>query len=132
MSMSVFDRQKLYTDLQKPPAMKFKDLEAVMSIVKYSTLPMQVRADLHSRHRIERTDLHHHSVRPPRSPVQTEGRSLFRRRESVRRITTMSRRPVAVFEEAISVDVPTELLQQAVAGSSIISASSRWLPDATG
>jgi len=45
MSMSVFDRQKLYTDLQKPPAMKFKDLEAVMSIVKYSTLPMQVRAD---------------------------------------------------------------------------------------
>jgi hypothetical protein len=31
----------------------------------------------------------------------------------------MSRRPVAWFEEVVNVDVPTELLQQAVAGSSV-------------
>jgi hypothetical protein len=35
------------------------------------------------------------------------------------RITTLSRRPVNWFEEAVTVDIPTELLQQAVKGSSI-------------
>ena len=31
--------------LYKPPAVKFKDLEAVTTLVKYNTLPMRVRAD---------------------------------------------------------------------------------------
>jgi hypothetical protein len=35
------------------------------------------------------------------------------------RITSMSRRPVNWFEDVVSVDVPTDLLQQAVKGSSI-------------
>jgi GWxTD domain-containing protein len=120
-SMNVFERMKLYADLQKPPAVQFKDLEArVTSIVKYdNTLPMQVRADYipvtgssvltFITIQFDRKDLRFKQ----KEGVSSAGVNLYAR------ITTMSRRPVAVFEEALNVEVPTELLQQAVAGPSI-------------
>ena len=41
-----FDRLKLFADLHRPPAVKFKDLEAlVTSSVRFNTLPMKVRVD---------------------------------------------------------------------------------------
>src|SRR5512141_1210545 len=46
MRMNQFERLEQFAKLQKPPAIKFKDLEAaVSSSIRYNTLPMQVRAD---------------------------------------------------------------------------------------
>src|SRR5258706_13327647 len=45
-SMSEFNRLEQFAKLQKPPAIKYKDLEAaVNSSIKYNLLPMKVRAD---------------------------------------------------------------------------------------
>src|SRR5438128_2032319 len=44
--MNEFERLEQFAKLQKPPAVKFKDLEAqVNSVIKFNILPMQARAD---------------------------------------------------------------------------------------
>lgn len=44
--MNMFDRLNLYTNVQKAPTIKFKDLDAVInSTIRYNLLPMQVRTD---------------------------------------------------------------------------------------
>src|SRR5262249_5122749 len=44
--MNVFDRLEQFAKLQKPPEVKFKDLEAaVNSTIKYNLLPMAARVD---------------------------------------------------------------------------------------
>jgi len=44
--MNQFERLQQFANLQKPPQVKFKDLEAaVSSTIRYNTLPMKVRAD---------------------------------------------------------------------------------------
>ena len=46
MRMNQFERLEQFAKLQKPPAIKFKDLEAaVSSKITFNILPMQVRAD---------------------------------------------------------------------------------------
>ena len=119
-NMGQFERLEQFAKLQKAPAIKFKDLEAlVTSSIKYNTLPMQVRADY-----IPVTGasvLTFITVQFDRKDLQ------FKQKEGVSSatvniyatITSMARRPVARFEEVVNVDVPTELLQQAMAGSSI-------------
>ncbi|RPI11104.1 MAG: GWxTD domain-containing protein, partial [Acidobacteriales bacterium] len=115
-----FERLQQFANLQKPPAIKFKDLEAaVNSKITYNVLPMRVRVDY---------------VRMTNSSVLTNITLLFERKdlqfqakEGVHRatvniyarITNMSRRPIQVFEDPVSVDVPAELLQEAVKGSSV-------------
>jgi hypothetical protein len=120
VSMGEFERLEQFAKLQKAPAIKFKDLEAVVtSSIKFNTLPMKVRADY-----IPITGasvLTNITIQFDRKDLQ------FKQKEGVSsatvnlyaRITSMSRRPVAWFEEVVNVDVPTELLQQAVAGSSV-------------
>ena len=119
-NMGQFERLEQFAKLQKAPAIKFKDLEAVVtSSIKYNTLPMTVRADY-----IPVTGasvLTFITVQFDRKDLQ------FKQKEGVSsatvnlyaRITSMSRRPVAWFEEVVNVDVPTELLQQAMGGQSI-------------
>jgi GWxTD domain-containing protein len=118
--MNQFDRLDQFAKLQKPPAVKFKDLEAVVSSsIKYNLLPMKVRADY-----IPLTDnsvLTNVTVQFDRKDLQ------FKQKEGISqasvniyaRITTMTRRTVQVFEDVVTVDVPSELLQQAVNGSSV-------------
>jgi GWxTD domain-containing protein len=118
--MNQFERLDQFAKLQKPPAVKFKDLEAVVSSsIKYNLLPMKVRADF-----IPITDA---SVLT-NVTIQFERKDLqFKQKEGLSqaavniyaRITTLSRRPVNWFEEVVTVDIPSELLQQAVNGSSI-------------
>src|SRR5438132_3227772 len=44
--MNQFERLEQFAKLQKPPVIKFKDLEAqVNSVIKFNILPLQVRAD---------------------------------------------------------------------------------------
>jgi GWxTD domain-containing protein len=115
-----FERLHQFANLQKPPAIKFKDLEAaVSSKISYNVLPMRVRVDY---------------VRMTNSSILTNITVLFERRdlqfqnkEGIEkatvnlygRITNMSRRPINVFEDPITVEVPAELLEEAARGSSI-------------
>jgi len=118
--MNVFDRMRQFTDLQKAPNVKFKDLEAaVTSTIRFNLLPMKVRADY---------------MRVTDSQVMTNITALFEKsdlqfgnRDGVSkavvniyaRITSMSRRVVNVFEDTVTSEVPTDLLEQAQKGSSI-------------
>jgi GWxTD domain-containing protein len=122
-SMNEFTRLETYANLQKAPAIKFKDLEAaVNSTIRYNTLAMQVRADY---------------IRVTDSTVLTSLTVLFKNsdlnystKDKVAkatinlygRITSLTRRPVNWFEDTISSgDIPAEMLQQAMGGSQVYS-----------
>ncbi|MCC7236759.1 MAG: GWxTD domain-containing protein, partial [Bryobacterales bacterium] len=109
-----------FANLQKPPAIKFKDLEAaVTSTVKYNLLPLKVRADY--MRMTTSTILTNVTAQLEKKDLQ------FGDKEGVSkavvniygRITSMSRRVVNVFEDVVTVEVPTELLQEASKGSSL-------------
>ncbi len=118
--MNQFERLQQFALLQKPPSIKFKDLEAVVSsTIKYNLLPLRVRADY---------------VRLTNSTVltnitaQLDKKDLqFQAKEGISkmivniygRISSMSRRPVNIFEDVVTQEVPTELLAEASKGSSI-------------
>jgi GWxTD domain-containing protein len=119
-SMNQFERLNQFTKLQQAPSVKYKDLEALVSSnVKYNLLPMRVRTDFIPV--TEASVLTNVTIQFDRKDLQ------FKQKEGISqatvniyaRITTMSRRPVNWFEEAVTVDIPTELLQQAVKGSSV-------------
>lgn len=120
MRMNQFERLQQFARLQKPPAVKFKDLEAaVNSTIKFNLLPIRVRADY---------------MRMTSSSIQTnitiqlEKKDLqFQNKDGVAksavniyaRITSMSRRVVNVFEEVVTTDVPSEMLEAASRGASL-------------
>ncbi|MBZ2176968.1 MAG: GWxTD domain-containing protein [Acidobacteria bacterium] len=120
MRMNQFERLRQFSQLQKAPAVKFKDLEAaVSSTVKFNLLPMRVRADF---------------MRMTASTVQTnvtiqlEKRDLqFQDKDGIAksavniyaRITSMSRRVVNVFEDVVTMEVPSTMLEAASKGASI-------------
>ena len=118
--MNQFERLEQFAKLQKPPVIKFKDLEAqINSTIKFNLLPIKVRADF---------------LKMTASSIQTnitlqlEKKDLqFQQKEGISkaavniyaRITSMSRRVVNVFEDVVSIDVPAELLEAATKGASI-------------
>lgn len=120
MRMNQFERLRQFSQLQKAPAVKFKDLEAaVSSTVKFNLLPMRVRADF---------------MRMTASTVQTnvtiqlEKKDLqFQDKDGIAksavniyaRITSMSRRVVNVFEDVVTMEVPSTMLEAASKGASI-------------
>jgi GWxTD domain-containing protein len=120
MRMNQFERLNQFAMLQKPPQIKFKDLEAaVNSTIKFNLLPMRARADF---------------MRVTNSSVMTNITLQFDRRELqfqdkegvsraivniYARITSMSRRPINIFEDVVSVEVPTAQLGEAVKGVSV-------------
>src|SRR5450759_80561 len=119
-SMNQFERLEQFAKLQKPPAVKFKDLEAaVSSTIRFNTLPMKVRADF-----VRITDS---TILCPIT-MQFERKDLqFQQKDNVSkaainiyaRITSISRRVINVFEDVVTVEVPTDLLGKAIAGASI-------------
>ena len=119
-SMNQFERLERFTALQKPPEIKFPDLEAVVSTsIRFNTLPMKVRADFLKI--TDSTVLSNVTLLFERKDLQ------FKQTESVSkatiniygRITTLSRRAVNVFEDVVQVEVPNSMLQSAIAGSSV-------------
>jgi GWxTD domain-containing protein len=118
--MNQFERLSQFAKLQKPPEIKFKDLEAaVSSTIKFNLLPMKARADF---------------MRVTNSSVMTNITLQFDRRDLqfqdkegisrstvniYARITTMSRRVANVFEDTVSIEVPTQQLGEAVKGVSV-------------
>ena len=119
-SMGEFQRLEQFAKIQQAPAIKFKDLEAaVNSTIKYNLLPMKVRSDFIP---ITSTSvLSNITIQFDRKDLQ------FKQKEGVStaavniyaRITSMSRRPVTWFEDVVTMDVPNDMLQQAVVGSSM-------------
>lgn len=122
--MNQFERLQQFAMLQKPPQIKFKDLEAaVNSTIRYNMLPMKARADF---------------MRITNSSVMTNITLQFDRRDLqfsdkegvskatvniYARITSMTRRPVNIFEETVAVEVPTAMLGDAVKGVSVFQKS---------
>jgi GWxTD domain-containing protein len=118
--MNQFERLHQFAMLQKPPQVKFKDLEAaVSSTIKFNLLPMRARADF---------------MRVTNSSIMSNITLQFDRRELqfqdkdgisratvniYARITSMARRVVNVFEDVVSIEVPTAQLGEAVKGVSV-------------
>lgn len=120
--MDQFNRLEQFAKLQKPPPVKFKDLEAVVNTrITYNLLPVRVHADF-----IRMTE----STVLTRVTVQLENKDLqFQQKDGVSkalvnmyaRITSMSRRPVNVWEEPVVIEVPAEMTEQILKRSSIYS-----------
>jgi len=118
--MNQFERLHQYAMLQKPPQIKFKDLEAaVSSTIKFNLLPMRARADFM---RVTNSSIMSNIT------LQFDRRELqFQDKEGISRatvniyarITSMARRVVNVFEDVVSIEVPTEQLGEAVKGVSV-------------
>jgi GWxTD domain-containing protein len=118
--MNQFERLQQFALLQKPPAVKFKDLEAsVNSKVTFNVLPIQVRTDF---------------VRLTNSTVMTyvtiqmnKGDLQFKSTDNIAkamvniyaRITSMTRRVVNVWETPVVIETPAMMLAEASKGKAI-------------
>ncbi|HYK59471.1 MAG TPA: GWxTD domain-containing protein [Bryobacteraceae bacterium] len=119
-SMDQFTRLEQFTNLQKVPQTKFKDLEAmVSSSVKFNLLPMKVQTDF-----VPVTNVSTMAY----ITIQFQNKDLqFKQKEGVSeatvnlygRITSITRRPVNSFDETVNVNVPAEMLQKAGEGKNI-------------
>ena len=115
-----FDLRQQEVNLRKPPAIKFKDLEAAVSTsIRYNTLPMKVRTDFIP---VTPTSIMSNiTLQFDRKDLQFQQKDGYAKAviNVYARISTTSRRTVTVFEDVISVDALTGTLQQATAGSSL-------------
>jgi len=120
--MNQFERLSQYTNLQKAPAVKFKDLEAVVqSSIKYNLLPMKVRMDYFPL--TGSTVLTNLTIQFERKDLQYKQKETYSEAavNIYAKIETLTRRQVVrPIEEVVSIPpIPTELLQQAREGSAI-------------
>jgi GWxTD domain-containing protein len=111
-SMMEFNRLEQFAKLQKPPAVKFKDLEdAVTSKITFNILPMKVRADFFPL--TEASVLTYVTLQFENKDMQFQDKSGVEK-ASINifgRITTMTRRIVQTFEDTVTVDCAQEMLQ---------------------
>lgn len=118
--MNQFERLQQFAMLHKPPQIKFKDLEAAVdSRITYNTLPMVVRADyLRVTSSSVMTNI---SIQFQNSDLQFKAGDGIQKAvvNIYGRITSMSRRPVNIFEDVVSVEAPTEMLEAYTKKSSI-------------
>ena len=119
-SMMEFNRLEQFAKLQKPPAVKFKDLEdAVTSKLAFNILPMKVRADFFPL--TEASVLTYVTLQFENKDMQFQAKDGVEK-ASINvfgRITTMTRRIVQTFEDTVAVDCPNEMLQAYAQRSSI-------------
>jgi GWxTD domain-containing protein len=112
-SMQPFERLQQYVNLQKPPDVKFKDLEAVVkSRISYNLLPMRVRVDYFPV--TEASVLTNVTVQFANKDLAFSNKEGVQRAtvDIYGRITTMTRRLVNVFEETVVVDSPPDFLAE--------------------
>ena len=118
--MNEFERLELYAKVQRPPQVKFKDLEAVVT-------SRIVRNQINFDYRFDFLRVTGDTVLVPIT-VQVPNRQLtFQNREGVHsavmnlfgRISTLTGRVVQTFEDVITRDFPESLLQASLRGFSI-------------
>jgi len=119
-SMDEFNRLELYAKVQKPPEVKFKDLETLVTA-------RIVRDQLHFNWRTDFLKVTNDTVLVPVT-VQVPNHQLsFVSKEGIHtatmnifgRVSTLTGRVVQTFEEAVSRDFPDSLFQQSVKLQSI-------------
>src|SRR5712692_5548190 len=111
MQSKEFDRLEQYAKLNKPPAVKFKDLEEVVSHkINMNLMPFDVRADF--------VRVTGDTVLVPVT-LQIKNRDItFQNKDGIQRgtvnifgrVSTLSGRIAQTFEDTVQVDVPAELL----------------------
>jgi GWxTD domain-containing protein len=119
-SMNEFTRLGQFANLQKPPEVKFKDLQAVVSSsIRYNNLPFKARADY-----IKITD----STILTTVTIELQRKDLqFTQKDNIAkatvnifgRITSITGRVVNTFEDPVTVEVPADMLSKAINGASI-------------
>jgi GWxTD domain-containing protein len=119
-NMDEFSRLELEAKIFRPPAVKFKDLEAaVSSSIRYNTLPFKVKADY-----IRITD----STVLTTITIQFERRDLqFQQKDNIAkstvnifgRVTSIAGRVVNTFEDPVTIELPADLLAKAIDGASV-------------
>ncbi len=93
-----FRRLEQYSQVMRPPAVPFRDLEAqVNSVIQFNVLPLQLHAD--------------YSTVSTTITIQLENKDLQFQEQRAKvdlyaRITTLSRRIVSVFEDIVTVNSP--------------------------
>lgn len=111
-SMNEFNRLEQFAKLQRPPEIKYKDLEAdVISRISYNILPFKIRTDFFP--------ITGASVLT-NVTLQFNNKDLqFTAKDGVQKaivhiqgsVTSMTRRIISTFEDEVSVDAPPEMLQ---------------------
>jgi GWxTD domain-containing protein len=112
-NQSQFRRLEQYVNLQKPPEVKFKDLEAVVkSRISYNLLPMKVQVDYFPI--TEASVLTNVTVQFANKDLSFSAKDGVQRAtlDLYGRITTMTRRLVNVFEDTLVVDSPQEFMAE--------------------
>ena len=111
-SMNEFNRMAQFFKMQEPPQVKFKDLEsAITSRVTYNVLPMQVHTDY--LRVTESTVLANITLQFDNSDL------MFVEKDGVDRavinvfgrITSMTRRPIKIFEPTLETTAPPDMLE---------------------
>ena len=119
-SMMEFNRLEQFAKLQKPPAVKFKDLEeAVTSKITFNVLPMKVLADFFPL--TEASVLTYVTLQFDNKDLQFQSKDGVEKAavNIFGRVTTMTRRIVQTFEDTVTVDCANEMLQAYAQRSSI-------------
>ena len=115
-----FDRLQQFASLQKPPAVKFKELQEIVDTkISYNLMPFDVRADF--------VRVTSDMVLVPVT-LQLKNQDItFENKDGVSRgvvnifgrVTTMTGRIAQTFEDTVQVDVPEDLLPKTVQNSSV-------------
>src|SRR5438445_2677998 len=115
-----FDRLEQFAKLSRPPAVKFKDLEEVVSHkISVNLMPFDVRADF--------VKVTGDTVLVPLT-LQVRNRDItFKNKDGVQRgtvnifgrVTTLSGRIAQTFEDTVQADIPAELLPKTAENSQI-------------
>jgi GWxTD domain-containing protein len=119
-SMNQFTRLEQFANLQKPPKIKFTDLEsAVTSRLSYNILPMKTRIDFFPV--TNASVLTNVTLQFDRKDLQFQFKDGVQKAviDIYARFTTMTRRVVNVFEDTVTATTPPEYLQEFTKGKSI-------------
>src|SRR5437588_711640 len=119
-SMDEFNRLELYAKVQKPPEVKFKDLEAVVT-------SRIVRDQMHFNWRTDYLKVTNDTVLVPITIQIPNSQLSFQAKEGIHsakvnifgRITTLTGRVVQTFEDSVNHDIPDSLFQQSMKLQSI-------------
>jgi GWxTD domain-containing protein len=119
-SMNEFNRLELYAKVNKPPEVKFKDLEAVVT-------HRIVRDEMHFTWRTDFLKVTNDTVLVPVTIQIPNSQLTFQSKEGIHsatinifgRVTTLTGRVVQTFEDPVSRDFPDSLYQQSLKMQSI-------------
>jgi len=117
---SMFERLELFSKVQRPPAVKFKDLEEVVNF-------RLIRNQIHFDYRFDYLRITGDTVLVPITVQVPNKEMTFKATEGVHsgvlnifgRITTITGRIIQTFEDVVNRDFPDSLLQVSLKGMSV-------------